>query len=228
MDVSNPWRGGFVGGQVLVNTKAKTWTVIFSGEIDKKQVFNSKTGALQWRSTWSDKHGKTRNRWRYYEGNLKTTEIDVGKGRRVLCDTSLFKEGLSTYLWFCDPPTRVRTTGQLITSVGRTNSVSRKQRVDVPPGTIVSMLAMVRSDLSTPRFMKQEDKNICDCRRTNVRSVQETQRYRSRTNRYTRAMSLPQETATPTSEVDIMEVLRIISARKKTRTSGVSKAVTLC
>ncbi len=82
------YHGGVVAGTHVRECGSKPWRATFKigSRIDKTKTFTDELGAKKWRKKFSNKHGRTTNRWRKHPTLANTVEMLLNRGVSVLFD----------------------------------------------------------------------------------------------------------------------------------------------
>ena len=137
------YHGGVVGGAHSERPGVKPWRATFKTgtNIDKTKTFSDEASAKKWRKQYSNKHGRTLNRWRKHPTLAKTVEMMVADKVSVLLDEDKHPI-IAGYVWcFHKDMKRIYTTKRAIASV-HTTYASRTNIRRVRRGQ-TSMLAML-------------------------------------------------------------------------------------
>ena len=162
------YHGGVVGGTHKRECGSKPWRATFKvgTKIEKTKTFQDESSAKKWRKKYSNKHGRTTNRWRKHPTLPNTIEMMVNKDMSVLFDEDKHPE-VAQYVWsLCSSKRSIYTTKRVIASVHSTYH----RRTGMRPGQRgkQSMLTILAPRVVNPRHLKPRVDNVIDNRLSNI------------------------------------------------------------
>ena len=164
------YHGGVVAGTHVRECGSKPWRATFKigSRIDKTKTFTDELGAKKWRKKFSNKHGRTTNRWRKHPTLANTVEMLLNRGVSVLFDEDNHP-AVAQYVWCIDAKDGIYTTGRVIASTRST--YNRNASVRVGRKGHMSMLAMLAPGVIRARRFRLPVDNVFDNRLSNIGSA---------------------------------------------------------